>query len=155
MSFYEWSESMSVGVDLIDSDHKALIDLINILHGSISGERSIQSLQDVFDRLISYAEIHFAREEKVMQACGFPGLTPHQDEHAEFTERVYEIRAKLQAGDDSPISDELLLYLKRWLNAHILIQDMAYKPYASGNGRVADVAQSFGPGLFEQRDDLK
>lgn len=155
MSFYEWTESMSVGVDLIDSDHKALIDLINLLHESISGERSTQSLQDVFDRLIAYTEIHFAREEKVMQACGFPGLTPHQDEHAEFTERVYEIRTKLQAGDDSPISDELLVYLKRWLNAHILIQDMAYKPYASDNDSVAEVAQSFGPGLFEQRADLK
>ncbi len=155
MSFYEWSESMSVGVELIDSDHKALIDLINLLHEAVSGEDNEQSLQDVFDRLIAYTEIHFSREEKVMQACGFPGMTTHQDEHAEFTGRVYEIRAKLQSGDDSPISNELLVYLKGWLNAHILIQDMAYKPFASGNARVAGVARSFGPGLSEQRDESK
>jgi len=155
MSFYQWSESMSVGVELIDSDHKALIDLINLLHKSVSDDSTKQSLQDVFDRLIAYTEIHFSREEKVMQACGFPGLTTHQDEHADFTGRVYEIRAKLQSGDDSPISNELLVYLKGWLNAHILIQDMAYKPYASGNSHVADVARSFGPGLFERRSDLK
>ena len=151
MSFYQWSESMSVGVDLIDSDHKALIGLINLLHESLSGDYNMEFLREVFDKLIAYTEIHFAREEKVMQACGFPGLSPHQDEHAEFTERVYEIRAKLQENDDTPISDELLAYLKQWLNAHILIQDMAYKPYASGNDDAAEVAQSFGPGLFEQQ----
>ena len=155
MSFYEWSDSMSVGVDLIDSDHKALIDLINLLHDSVVGEGGKQSAQDVFDRLIAYTEIHFAREEKVMEACGFSGLTPHKDEHVDFTERVYEIREKLQSGDESPITNELLVYLKRWLNAHILIQDMAYKPNASGHPDVAEVARSFGPGLFEQRSVLK
>jgi hemerythrin len=35
MSFYEWSEFMSVGVPLLDSDHKALIQLINQLHDAL------------------------------------------------------------------------------------------------------------------------
>ena len=154
MSFYEWSKAMSVGVELIDSDHQALIDLINRLHQAASGESSEQSMRDVFDSLIAYTEIHFCREEKVMQACGFPGLATHHDDHAEFTGRVYEIRKKLQSGDESPITNELFEYLKGWLNAHILIQDMAYKPYASGNSRAADVARSFGPGLFERPSDI-
>lgn len=155
MAFYEWSESMSVGVETIDSDHKALIDLINRLHQAVSGKTSGQSPEEVFDTLIAYTEIHFSREEKVMQACSFPGLPGHQDEHVDFTSRVYEIREKFLSDDQSLITEDLLDYLKEWLNGHILIQDMAYKPYASGNSNVADVAQSFGPGLFERRSDLK
>ena len=82
------------------------------------------------------------------------GLTPHQQEHAEFTEPVYEIRAKLQEDGDPPKLNDLLDYLKHWLNADILIQDLACKPFASGNDDFAKVAQSFGPGLSEQRADL-
>lgn len=151
MTFYQWTEAMSMGVELIDSDHKALIDLINRLHRAVTGEAGEQSLQDVFDTLIAYTEIHFAREEKVMEACGFPGLDTHQDEHVEFTRRVYDIRENFEAGGESPVTEELLDYLKGWLNAHILIQDMAYKPYASGHSRAAGVARSFGPGLSEQQ----
>lgn len=150
MTFYEWTESMSVGVDLIDSDHKALIDLINRLHDGMGGKTGGQSPQEVFDTLIAYTEIHFAREEKVMQACEFPGLPTHLDEHVDFTKRVYEIREKFLEDDESPVTGELLDYLKNWLNAHILIQDMAYKPYAGDQPRVAGVAQAFGPGLSEQ-----
>jgi hemerythrin len=60
MTFYKWSESMSVGVESIDSDHMALIDLINRLHQAVSGETSGQSPQEVFDTLIAYTEIHFS-----------------------------------------------------------------------------------------------
>lgn len=155
MTFYKWSETMSVGVESIDSDHKALIDLINRLHEAALGETRGPSSGEVFDTLIAYTEIHFAREEKVMQACGFPGLAAHQDEHVDFTGRIYEIREKFRSGDQSPITEELLDFLKGWLNAHILIQDMAYKPYADGKPAVAEVAQAFGPGLFERRSDLK
>lgn len=155
MSFYEWSKSMSVGVESIDSDHKALIDLINRLHQAVSGEKNGRSPDDIIDTLIAYSEIHFSREEKVMQACGFPGFAAHQEEHVDFTERVYEIREKFVADDVSPITENLLDYLKGWLNAHILIQDMAYKPYIAGHSGLADVALSFGPGLFERRSDLR
>ena len=162
MAFYEWSESMSVGVELIDSDHKALIDLINRLHDMLTGDAGAAgkpgaaggpSPEEVFDTLIAYTEIHFAREEKVMQACGFPATASHQDEHADFTTRVYDIRDKVLAGDASPLTQELLDYLKDWLNAHILIQDMAYKPYAAGRPDVTGLARSFGPGLSEQKAD--
>ena len=155
MTFYEWSESMSIGVESIDSDHKALIDLINRLHQAVSGETSGPSPLDVLDTLIAYTEIHFSREEKVMQACGFPGLPPHKDEHADFTDRVYGIREQFLSDGESAITEELFDYLKGWLNSHILIQDMAYKPYASGQSHISDVAQSFGPGLFGRTNDAK
>jgi hemerythrin len=90
-----------------------------------------------------------------MQACGFPDLPAHKDEHVEFTDRVYGIREKFLSDGESAITEELFDYLKGWLNGHILIQDMAYKPYASGQSHVSDVARSFGPGLSERTSDEK
>ena len=38
MPFFTWTDAMSVGVPVLDSDHKALIDLINSLHEGLGGE---------------------------------------------------------------------------------------------------------------------
>ena len=148
MAFYEWTESMSVGVPLFDSDHQALIGLINRLHDSLDGD-GLAPLEETFDMLIAYAELHFAREEKGMEACGYPEVEIHRDQHAGFTDRIYRARERYRGGTDLALTGELLEYLKLWLNHHILIQDMAYKPYAAGNRRVNKVARSFGPGLAE------
>ncbi len=148
MAFYEWTETMSVGVELFDSDHKALIGLINRLHDSLD-EDEPAPLDEIFDMLIAYTELHFAREEKGMEACGYPEVEIHRDQHAGFTDRVYRARERYRGGSDPALTGELLEYLKLWLNHHILIQDMAYKPYAAGNRKVQRVARSFGPGLAD------
>jgi hemerythrin-like metal-binding protein len=148
MAFYEWTETMSVGVDLFDSDHKALIGLINRLHESLEGDEPAP-LGEIFDTLIAYAELHFAREEKGLEACRYPEIEIHRDQHAGFTDRIYRARERYPGGSDPARTGELLDYLKLWLNHHILIQDMAYKPYAAGDREVERVARSFGPGLAD------
>ncbi len=154
MAFYEWTETMSVGVELFDSDHKALIGLINRLHDSLEGN-SPTPLDDIFDMLIAYTELHFAREEKGLEACGYPEAEIHRDQHAGFTDRITRARERYRGGSDPAQTRELLEYLKLWLNHHILIQDMAYKPYAAGNPKVERVARSFGPGLADTGGTIK
>ena len=72
MAFYTWTEAMSVGVPLLDSDHRALIDAINRMHDQVEGDGKPSILGEIFDELIAYIEFHFAREEKVMATCEFP-----------------------------------------------------------------------------------
>lgn len=153
MSFYEWSESMSVGVALLDSDHKALIETINQLHRAVEDRREAEFLDQIFDDLVNYVEHHFAREERVMQACGYPGAADHRVEHLRFAQDMHYTRDRYFRGEETDIGRELLDYLKDWLNQHILIDDMAYRPYAEGRPHVARVAEAMGPGLWE-RDDF-
>ena len=52
-------------------------------------------------------------------------------------------------GAAAGVRDELVDYLKSWLNQHIMIQDMAYKPYAEEKRYEArDAAKSFKPGAI-------
>jgi len=151
MAFYTWTEAMSVGVSLLDSDHRALIDAINRLHDQVEGDGKPSILEEIFDELIAYTEFHFAREEKVMAVCEFPPAKSHQEEHASFTQCIYDLRER-HAKDPSPaMMHDLLHYLKDWLNHHILIQDMAYKAFAEGNEDADEVARMFGPGLADVR----
>ncbi|MGB8275634.1 MAG: bacteriohemerythrin [Alphaproteobacteria bacterium] len=152
--FFEWSEGMSVGVPLLDSDHKTLIRIINRLHESLQAHAGNDVLSAIFDDLMAYIEYHFAREEKVMKACGFPGYETHSEEHADFTFRIHNARERYLGGSNPELTVELLDYLKRWLSYHILIQDMAYKPYATAARDVDDIARCVGPGLSgEDTDD--
>ncbi|MCH7930611.1 MAG: hemerythrin family protein [Proteobacteria bacterium] len=149
MTFFEWSEAMSLGEPLLDADHKCLIGLINRLHESLQDGTGSDVLDEIFDGLIAYIEFHFAREEKVIEACGYPGAKAHQEEHAEFTQHIYDLRDRRVRGIGPAITHESLHYLRNWLNHHILIQDMAYKPYLEHNPLGNEVAQAFGPGLAD------
>ncbi len=150
MPFYQWTEYMSVGIPRLDSDHRALIGLINRLHDGLRSEDDADALVGVFDSLIAYAKLHFAREEKVMEACGYPEVEAHRAEHARFTDRIYELRDRYTGEPATTATGDLLEYLKAWLNHHILIQDMAYKAYTEDDKPLAiAAARSFGPGLAD------
>jgi len=147
MSFYEWSGRMSVGVPLLDSDHQALIGVINRLHDSVDDGGDGRDPTEVFDSLIAYLEIHLAREERVMEACKFPGLREQRDEHIGFIHHVYEARDRYEAEADPAILGELLSFLKAWFRNHVLCKDVALRRFAEMDPRANEVAESFGPGL--------
>jgi hemerythrin-like metal-binding protein len=120
---------MSVGVPALDSDHRCLVRIINLLAEVDHGAEARSTIETVLETLAMYARYHFTREERVMEACGFPASTVHRAEHEDFTGYIHGLRVEL-AGRASPrVANELLDYLTQWLHHHILIQDMAYKPY--------------------------
>lgn len=150
MSYCQWSETMSVGEPLLDADHKSLVLLINRLHDGLEAGKESAVLGDVFDSLINYIIFHFHREEMVMKACSYPEAKAHREEHAGFTKYVYEMRERYAQEPDAAIIRELLDYLKSWLADHILIRDMAYKPYVERNWWARETSRVFGPGLAKE-----
>ena len=74
MSLLNWTENMSVGSSINDSDHRALIDLIDKV-GDIATGKDNDEIDEVLDRLIAYVEYLFAREEKMMTAAGYADVT--------------------------------------------------------------------------------
>lgn len=151
MPYYQWCDSMSVGVALLDSDHQALINLINRLHEYLECEEDQAVLDEVFDKLVTYIDYHFRREEKVMEACEYPLVDGHREEHLRFTQEVRYNRDRYVRDGDAKIGQDLLDFLKNWLTHHILIQDMDYKSFVEGDPRATAAAQQFGPGLSEAR----
>jgi len=149
MAYYEWSEAMSVGVPILDSDHKALIRLINILHDEPDLDEDPGKLDRVFEQLATYVDYHFAREESVMVACGYPAIESHREEHRQLAQDILDFRKRHTSGGGFQLGEELFDFLKDWLNHHILMQDMHYKKYAEGNPQALEAAERFGPGLSD------
>ena len=125
---FAWTENMSVGVPTLDADHRCIVRIINTLQ-DVDEENADCVVDRALDSLVAYCRYHFAREERVMRGCGFPALDFHRGEHEGFTRFVCDLRQRYARQTDSAIIDELREYLARWLCHHILIQDMAFKPY--------------------------
>ena len=149
MPYYEWSEAMSVGVPILDSDHKALIGLINTLHNDLGLDGDPAKLDKVFEHLAIYVDYHFAREESVMEACGYPAAEAHREEHRQLAQEIQGLRERRSSGGGPQLGQELFDFLKDWLNHHILMQDMHYRKYAEGNPQALEAAERFGPGLSD------
>lgn len=149
MAFIKWSKAMSVGVSRLDRDHKVLIGLINHLEEASSGggDDAPQVMAEVLEVLVAYTIFHFSREEAVMQACGYPALGQHHEDHVALTQEVQEWQQRFRENAESVVPLDILHFLKGWLNHHILLQDMAYRSYAEGNP-AADVAAE-AHGLFD------
>ncbi|MCB9655166.1 MAG: bacteriohemerythrin [Deltaproteobacteria bacterium] len=142
MAFFEWTDSLTVGIPIIDSDHRTLIDLINQMHEAIDAPDD-GARRQIFETLFRYAERHFEREERLMVAGRYPSLSIHQRSHESFTT---ELMRRAHSGGDTR---GLVEFLKDWLSQHILIQDMAYRPYLLANPEVERVRLSLGPTLAD------
>lgn len=82
------------------------------------------------DDLKDYTEAHFAREEKVMEACGYPGLANHRQVHRLLVKQLLEQRQQYEKGN--LYLDSLIDFLQNWLLDHIQTMDRAYVPYCEG-----------------------
>lgn len=120
-----WNESYSVGVELLDQHHRHLAALINRL-AECTAERGLsETVGDVLEALVRYAEYHFRHEEMLMAAVGYPELAAHRDEHLAFCEVIAETCYMAMHGIIG--IGQLLDFLARWWKEHILLEDMKYR----------------------------
>ncbi len=144
VSHFGWSESMSVGIDLLDDDHDIIARLTISLQDCVEGHNDSALSIDICERLIAFIEFHMAREEKVMEACGYPGLKSHQDDHVRFILGLYAFMDRYVVHRDRVILRELLSYLREWFEQHVLAQDTHLAPFVVNNRRAHAIAQAFG-----------
>jgi len=125
MSLIVWSNSLSVGIDSIDNQHKKLISMINALNDALADGSANDVLAKIFSGLAVYTVKHFAYEEDLFAEHGYAGTVAHKAEHKALLDQVGELKEKMDDGDFM-IGVEVMAFLKDWLTNHILKTDMAY-----------------------------
>lgn len=146
MPILEWNEDMSVGLAELDDDHKQLIRVINQLGADYDDQARQSAVRQSLFALLRYAEFHFAREEGVMTACNYPGIEEHKKEHRDFVSKIRDLNRRFDADPEKSaeiVNADLLRFLQDWLSHHILVEDMAYRPYAEDSPEARKAAKSF------------
>lgn len=133
MAFMEWNDSMSVGVQQIDNEHKKLVDLVNDLNDSMKIGKSKETLHTIFSELVDYTMTHFTNEELLMQKANYTNFAGHKREHDELTKKARALKDDFAAGK-MMISIEVRDFLKNWIVNHIQKTDKLYTKAMNDKG---------------------
>lgn len=139
MALMDWNDRLSVGVEIIDSDHKKLVAMVNELHDAVKAARGKEVLGKVLDGLVAYTKTHFGHEEAEMARTKYPQTAEHTKEHVSLTKQVLDVQKKYQAGNTAVLSMEVMAFLRDWLLKHIQGSDKALGTFltAQKNKKVA------------------
>lgn len=124
-----WTEDLSVGNVLIDSEHKNLIAMVNNLEHEIRASHR-SALPHAFEQLEQYLIAHFANEEKMAQAINFP-FNHNEQEHQHFLNALLLIKVAVigkRGGWAEDAVEHYSEYLNDWLTNHVINEDMLMKP---------------------------
>lgn len=130
---FRWTEAYRVNVAELDRQHQDLFDAINELDLALSTGEGDVVIASLLEKLMKYAEDHFAAEEALMEKHGFPGLSTHRAQHKVFRHKIAIFLASHKAHKASvPVS--LLLFLREWLKDHLLKTDKQYSAFFNARG---------------------
>lgn len=128
MELVKWKDTYSVSVEVIDSQHKRLIDLINELFGAMMKGQAKAMLKATLDELAAYTVEHFGTEEKLFEKYGYPDADAHKKEHSAFVSKVQDFIAGYDKGDQK-LTIEVAYFLRDWVLNHIQVSDKKYSPF--------------------------
>lgn len=148
-----WSDAFSVGVPEIDADHRILFELIGQMRDAATAFEGDMVTGSVLAALADYVDYHFEREERVMEAVGYPEEAQHAERHARLRGNVEEFVRRYHREPSDGLANELAEFLEDWLNHHILDEDMRYRPYAENNHAASAAASSIGIEFFMDSED--
>ena len=119
----EWSEKFNIGIDVIDNQHRQILDYINALE-KIRATGAREQIKDVFDDLIDYTQSHFSFEENLLAQVNYQFLPSHRSIHELFVKRLKDYRQRFDNGES--VVDDLHRLLSKWLINHIQHDDQDY-----------------------------
>lgn len=136
MSFYDWTDDLSVGHHGIDDQHRRIIELINRYHDTLERKDKCSALLADFRAIAAYSIRHFRDEEAEMDRCQYPQRERHKMIHKQLLDRVATLDRQLAAGEPG-IEGQIQFFLKSWLTAHIKGIDQQYSPCLGGKASAA------------------
>jgi hemerythrin len=132
-AFVVWDDRYSVGIPLIDDQHKELIRLTNELYKScLAGEDAARiNFMETVKGTVDYVKYHFNVEEKLLHKVRYPELAEHKKEHETFVKHILSEVQSFQGGKKF-VPNVFVRYLKDWILSHIAVADRKYAAYILG-----------------------
>ncbi|MFO7278333.1 MAG: bacteriohemerythrin [Pseudomonadota bacterium] len=118
-----WTDDLNTGIDVIDGQHRRIVDYINQIHEARL-RRDSRLVAEVIEAAVDYTLSHFGFEEALMEEVGYPFARAHTKVHQLFTRRVADLQLRFRAGED--VAEELHSLLAKWLFTHIRNDDADY-----------------------------
>ena len=135
----QWqNEKHSLGIEVIDSQHKELFILINKLNSLIEKkdydlEHKQREAASIIKNLYNYSSYHFLSEEELFAQHGYPEADSHRNKHDKFREIIKNYLEDIRTTPNLSL-EYLQDFLVEWIIEHIQQDDHAYAYYFTEHG---------------------
>ncbi|MDR2952862.1 MAG: bacteriohemerythrin [Treponema sp.] len=128
-----WEDKYATGIQLIDNQHKELVNLTNQLFRACMGsEDELQTLfKEAMSRMVEYVRFHFGAEQKLLEAIGYPEFQNHKKLHEGLVSNILEA-VKDQKEGKKFVPNHFVRTLRDWVFSHIAVEDKKYAFYVAG-----------------------
>lgn len=135
MAKVEWDESLSVGIGLIDKQHRLLIKHLNDLARAVESRQGPSEIAKTLDFLIDYTDFHFSTEERHMSSSHYPELEQHLRRHEEFKATLGHLGEDFgEEGATHSLAEAIDTLLITWLLNHIKGDDREFGAFLGSQG---------------------
>ena len=134
MTCIEWNDDLSVGIGLIDEQHKTLIQRLAQLSKAVDTSQGASEILKSLEFMYEYTDFHFTDEEKQMAKYEYPGLEDQKRMHAEFMHSIKQLEEDFEEeGATGPLANSINTFLLNWLVKHIKGEDAKFGTYINEN----------------------
>ena len=129
----QWNSGLSVGVDLIDTQHKELFARIDSFQEAMKAGRGREEVLKVMAYMQDYTVKHFTAEEGLQRKHNYPGYFDHKKLHDAFVRDINAMQADIVNNGVTVATGPMMgATLSNWLFSHINVHDKALGTYLRG-----------------------
>ena len=118
-----------VDVQIIDRQHRELVNKFNILNDAVRNNASREDIYRLIDDAISFTRLHFETEEQMMAESGYPLIEEHKEKHKQLVLDAIHLKDRLESVGKIMFSD----WFNHWpfsrVLAHIQYADQQLEDY--------------------------
>ena len=125
----ELSSSFELECDLLDQDHKRLVDMVNEIVKEIDAGNA-GACKKLVPAFIDLAKRHFDREEAFLDKIGYPDVDQHHEHHHSLDEKMDHMLAFAETAADNELARESLKKeLVFFVMDDVITADMDFKSF--------------------------
>ena len=129
-----WTQNLSVGVAIIDDQHKKLFEMADQLFEAGRNHKGKEQVGDMLRFLDAYTKKHFSEEEAYMLSIGYRDLAVQKKAHSDFMQQLASLKKEYEeTGGSIAVIINANQMVVNWLISHISVQDKKIGEYSKNN----------------------
>ena len=126
--------NLSVGVRILDRDHRQMAEVIHDLKAATLANRDLSLTLPLLRKLAHFTMNHFAFEEDMMQTTRYPGMAVHRLNHRYLMGKLGALIAHHDRRN-LPLASSSLRFLHEWHIGHVHSDDLHYGLWLNAIGK--------------------
>ncbi|WP_158498874.1 hemerythrin domain-containing protein [Magnetospira sp. QH-2] len=142
MSEFGWEESLEIGIDDLDEDHKKLFEMLDEFGLAASAAADFTQLQVLISEIRGFFVAHIRKEDEIMgkltSGLSLEHKSKHEQEHGAYLFVLDQISEMLRTGQwesarDNAVGLKKLMFFRELVNTdyemvRCMIQEGIFKP---------------------------